>query len=135
MKKIFVLLVLAFFIFEAKSASAGVAIYFNFQDVSEIYVKFTYQFGVQFGAKAKQYHFSGEHQVEILEGMAFIDYQDGVEEERVIVAIINKEKKPSIWVRVKDLDNEEKIRKKAKEFSERILEKLREIEGRKKTKV
>jgi len=135
MKKIFrflvFVLVVFLLIFEAKIAQAGVTLHFDFQEgrVSEAYVKFTYEFGSQFGLRVKQYPFRGEYTVQILEGEGKIRYQDKMEEELVIVALINEEKIPFIWVKVKDL-SKEKIKKKGKEFSDKIFERLKELEKR-----
>jgi len=133
MKKIFFfwsILVVFLLIFEAKIAQAGVSIYFNFQEgqVSEAYVKFTYEFESQFGLRIKQYPFREEYMVQILEGMGLIIYQDITKEKLIIVGLINEEKKPFVWVEVKDLNTKERIKKKAKEFSDKIFERLKELE-------
>ena len=134
MKKIFrflVFVLVAFLlIFEAKIAQAGVTLHFDFQEgqVSSAYVKFTHEFGSEFVLRVKQYPFRGEYTVQILEGEGKIGYQDKMEEELVIVGLINEEKKPFVWVKVKDLSTEGKIRKKAKEFSDEIFEKLKILE-------
>lgn len=133
MKKIFFFwsaLVVFLLIFEAKTAQAGVSAHFDFQEgrVSEAYVKFAYEFESQFGLRIKQYPFRGEYMVQILEGIGLIRYQDKMEEELVIVVLINKEKIPFVWIKVKDLSTEEKIKKKVKEFSDKIFERLKELE-------
>jgi len=66
--------------------------------------------------------------VQILEGGGKIKYQDKMEEELVIVALINKNKSPFIWVKVRDLSTEKEIKKKAKEFSNKIFERLKELD-------
>ncbi len=135
MKKIFFFwsaLVIFLLIFEAKIAQAGVSVHFDFQEgrVSEAYVKFTYEFGSQFGLRVKQYPypFRGGYTVQILEEIGLIRYQDKMEEELVIVVLINEEKIPFVWIKVKDLGTEEKIKKKGKEFSDKVFKKLKEFE-------
>lgn len=124
MKKLFVFLVLVLVLtFEAKTSLAGVTLYFDFQGVSGVYVKFTYEFGSQFGAQVKRHHFLRDYTVQILE------------KERKIVALINEEEDPFIEVKVRDLDSEEKIRKKAKEFSDKIFDKLKELEKNRKIRI
>ncbi|MFH0803557.1 MAG: hypothetical protein V1877_00330 [Candidatus Tagabacteria bacterium] len=135
-KKWLAVLVVFLLIFGAKIAQAGVTLHFDFQEgqVSEAYVKFTYEFGSQFGLRIEQYPFRGENTVQILEGEGKIRYQDKMEEELVIVALINEEKIPFVWIKVKDLNTEEKIKKKGKEFSDKIFERLKELERLKKAR-
>ena len=134
MRKIFLFLVFVLFLFllilEVKTGLAGVTVNFDFQEgqVSETYVKFTYEFGSQFGPRVKQYHFQEEYTVQILEGIGRIRYQDKMEEELVIVALIGEEKKPFVWVKVKNLSTAEKVKKKAKEFSYKVFKKLKKLE-------
>jgi len=45
----------------------------------------------------------------------------------VIVAVINEERRP-LWVRVKNLSSSEKIKENAKEFSEKVFQRLKEVE-------
>lgn len=136
MKKIFLFLafVLLFFllIFETKTdLTGGVVVCFDFQEgqVSETYVKFTYEFGSQFESQAKGYPFQKEHKVQIFEGIGRIKYQDKMEKDLIIVALINGEKSPFLWVRVRDLNTAKKIKKIAKGFSDKIFAKLKEFEG------
>lgn len=132
MKKrlILLILVLLFFllIFLAESVSAKVHLYFSEGKVSETYIKFRQEFGSQFGLRTKQYYFLGEYKVQILERIAFVRYGDRMEKERMIVALINEEESPFMDAKVRDLDSEEKVKKRAKEFSNEIFEKLKILE-------
>jgi len=49
----------------------------------------------------------------------------------VIVVVINEEDKP-LWVRVKNLSSSEKIKEKAREFSEKVFQRLLRMEREKK---
>jgi len=139
MKKTFffliVVLVVSFLIFEAKTAQGGVTLNFDFQGVSEVYVKFIYEFDSRMSEKVKQYSFLGEYRVQILEGKGRRIYQNNsMEEEIVIVVLVNKEKNPFIWVRVRDLDSEENIKEAAKEFCDETILKLKELDKKKERK-
>lgn len=130
MKKFFPVLIFLVFllIFMVKSLEGKVFLFFDFRGVSEIYVKFVYELGNEFELLMKQRHLKGDYQVKILEVIGTIIYQNRREEEQVIVALINEEETPLIWVRVRELTSQRKIKRVAKEFSEKIFGKLIELE-------
>lgn len=137
MKKIGIILALVGFLAISNAALAGeVELRFDFYNVSEAYVKFSYEFGSRFGELKKGYSFSGNHLVEVYEGTGTIEYNDGTrEEDLVIVMRVDKQKK-FLWVRVRNLlfegkMSEQKVEKKAEEFSRQAIERLKELESKK----
>jgi len=121
----------------ADIATAGVYLHFNYQGVTEIYIKLTYEFGTCFISQAKVYPFSRDYSVEVLEGRALIRYGDRFKEELAIAVFINKEKSPFILIKNTDLEGEteqqtnEKIKEKAKEFSKKVFQRLLQMEREK----
>ena len=125
---VFVVLCLAFC--QVRIATAGVYLYFDYQDgkVSKEYVEFSNEFGSQLLGKFQKHSFKGSYTVKIEEGSGAIRYEDGeIVEEMVIVVVINEETKP-LWVKVKNLSSSEKIKEKAKEFSEKVFQRLLQME-------
>lgn len=131
MIKIAIVSVLVIFLMMFCSVSVshgGLELKFDFYNVSDRYMKFYYEFGSQFGELKKKYSFFGNYTISVLEGMGTIRYEDGIEEEDLVIVVrINNEENP-LWVRVKNLSSEEKIKKKAKEFAEKTFKKLKELE-------
>lgn len=121
---VFVVLCLVFY--QVEIATAGVYLCFNYQDgkVSKEYVEFSYEFGSQLLGKVKKHSFKDNYTVKVEEGSGTIRHKDGkIEEDMVIVVVINEENKP-LWVKVKNLSSSEKIKEKAKEFSEKVFQRL-----------
>ena len=137
MKKIgaIVFVVLFLFFCQVEIATAGgIRLFFDYQDgeVSKQYVEFTYEFGGQLLEKTKKYSFKDSYTVKVEESVGTIKHQDGrIEEDMVIVVVINEEDKP-LWVRVKNLSSSEKIKEKAREFSEKVFQRLLRMEREKK---
>ena len=137
MKKIgaIVFVVLFLFFCHVEIATAGgIRLFFDYQDgeVSKQYVEFTYEFGGQLLEKTKKYSFKDSYTVKVEESVGTIRHKDGkIEEEMVIVVVINEEDKP-LWVRVKNLSSSEKIKEKAREFSEKVFQRLLRMEREKK---
>lgn len=131
---IFVVLCLVFF--QSEIATAGVYLHFDYQDgeVSKEYVEFSYEFGSQLFGKVQKYSFKDNYTVKVEEGSGTIRYKDGkIKEDMVIVVVINEENKP-LWVKVKNLSSSEKIKEKAKEFSEKVFQRLLQMDREKPAK-
>jgi len=120
----------------AEIAAAGVYLCFDYQDgkVSKEYVEFSYEFGSQLLEKAQKCSFKDNYTIKVEEGLGMIRYKDGkTEEDMVIVVVINEENKP-LWIKVKNLSSSEKIKEKAKEFSEKVFQRLLQMERERPTK-
>lgn len=129
---IFVVLCLVFF--QLEIATAGVYLRFDYQKATKTYIKFTYEFGAIFISRAKVYPFLKDYSVEVLEETTLIRYEDCFKKELIIGIYLNKENIPSIWVKSIDLEGEneqqtdKKIKEKAKEFSDKVFQRLLQME-------
>jgi len=128
---VIVFVVLCLFFCQAEIATAGVHLCFDYQDgkVSQEYVEFSNEFGSQLLGKVQKYSFKDDYTVKVEEGFGAIRYKDGkIVEEMVIVVVINDEEDKSLWVKVKNLSSSGRIKEKAKEFSEKVFQRLLQME-------
>lgn len=134
MKKIAIVLILFFLIlscWQTKTAKAEVRLYFGEGQLSSAYIKFASDFKSQFGPRAKRYPFSKDYKIVVLENVAFIKHGEIFVKELVIRFFINESKEPFGQVMVKDLETDEQIKAKMKEFSDRIFQRLLQMEKEK----
>lgn len=137
MKKIgiIVFVVLCLVFCQAGIAIAGVSLHFDYQngEVSKEYVEFSNEFGSQLLGKVQKYSFKDSYTIKVEEAVGMIKYENGeILEEMVITVVINDEEDKPLWVKVKNLSSSGRIKEKAKEFSEKVFQRLLQMEKERK---
>lgn len=138
MKRIAIALVLGGLILLADNCLAGVTLSFDSKEPSEVCIKFTNEFKKYFDPRIKYYPFIGDYAISLFESEALVRYQDEkgdrYEKELAVGVLINGDRTSIPWILIKDSDSEEEIKQRAKEFSNKIVERLKLLEREKSIK-